>query len=354
MFPQVVQCAALLLALFAAGCTEMPESDPRYCDMSDLPPVWIIEDERGVLEEERKDLDRDRGIEKVLVIPVYRNYRHAGGIDRIAIAHAFLYRPGDEIEAKLRSFGQRDKLAKLVLWAHGYFPSSIGGNFIWSPVVKGRKMIVKQLQRCVGSEDADIRAAMKELLEGDSFVVGGGPERPRIPETREVITVEYKYNAAELVRSIGYDSRFSHRGYSQHTYALWACEVGTKIANRLSPEEKKMAADFAAEDAARKSERKAHVLEGTYTCDVMSLVFEHGKCFCIDRATNQRFETKYLLKGHKLYIAPIVPEGKKMIRNAWPVYTIKGDTLESSHVEDMDTGEIFYKDQQPKLILKKQ
>ena len=61
-----------------------------------------------------------------------------------------------------------------------------------------------------------------------------------------------------------------------------------------------------------------------------------------------------MVKNGKVYIAPIVPKGKQMTRNAWPVYTIKGDSLESSHVEDMDTGDVFYKDKTPKIVLKKQ
>ncbi|MCR4414925.1 MAG: hypothetical protein NUV77_21105 [Thermoguttaceae bacterium] len=328
MFSEIARCTALLFTLFCVGCTEMPESDPRYCDRSRFLPVWVIEVDPSVSEEERKDLDRDRGIEKMLVIPVYRNYRHAAGIDRIAIAHPFLYRPGEEIERKLDSFGQRDKLARLVLWVRGYFPNGLGGNFMWSPVVKGRRMIVKELQQCMGSEDAEISAAMKELL-------------------------DFKYNAAEVVRSVGYDSRFFQYGYSARAHLLWACDEGTRIVNRLSAEDKKMVAAFAAEEPAKKGKSEPKLLDGTYTCELMSLVFEHGKCFCIETTTNQRAETKYLIKGDKLYIAPILPEGKKMIRNAWPVYTIKGDTLESSHVEDMDTGEIF-EDHLPKLILKKQ
>lgn len=191
MFPGIARCAGLLLTLCTLGCDDVPESGPEECDMSRLPPVWIIEDDPNLVYLERKDLDRDRGIEKMLVIPVYRNYRREGGTDRIAIAHPFLYHPGEKIEERLGSFGQRDKLARLIVWARGYFPDGIGGNYIWSPVVNGRKMIVKQLQRCVGSEAAGINAAMKELLQRDDFVVGADPKWPPIPKTNEVITVDF-------------------------------------------------------------------------------------------------------------------------------------------------------------------
>ena len=357
MFTRNGPCEALFLACCALGCTEMPERDPRYCDMSHLLPIWIVETDPEVVEYQRKDLDRDRGIEQMLVIPVYRNYRHARGTDRVAIAHPFLCRPGEEIEPRLRSFGQRERLARLIVWARGYFPGSIGGNFIWSPVVNGRRMIVKQLQRCVGSEDAEIRAAMKELLESDSFVVGRGPKSPPIPNTREVITVDFHYDAAVLVRAEGYFGRFYRDGIPEHTELLWAYDVGTKIVNRFTAEDKKMVAAFAAAEPEKKGKSEARVLEGRYVgegLERLCFVFKDGKCYCIDTATNEQMETKYLIKGDKLYIAPIVSEGEKMIRNAWPVYTIKGDTLESSHVEDMDTGEVFYKDRLPRIILKKQ
>jgi len=350
---QVVgRCAGLLLTLLAAGCVDAPESDPRYTDLSHLLPLWIIEDDASALLDDRKDLDRDRGIEKMLVIPVYRNYRHAAGADRIAIAHPFLYHPGDEVEERLRSFGQRENLAELIVWARGYFPDGVGGIDIWSPLVKGKKMIVKQLQRCQGSEAAEINAAMKELLQREDFVVGDSPKRPPIPKTNEVITVDFHYDAAQVGRSVGYDTRFFQYGLSRHTYLLWGYDAGTKIVNRFSAEEKKMVADFAAAgDSAKNAKSGGKLMDGMYAGEGLSLTFERGKCYCTDTASKERAETKYVVKDDKVYIAPIVPKGKTMTRNAWPVYTIKGDSLESSHVEDMDTGEVFYKDKKPKLVL---
>lgn len=99
---------------------------------------------------------------------------------------------------------------------------------------------------------------------------------------------------------------------------------------------------------------KAVSLSGTYKGDHFSMVFEKGKCLCLDKNDKNRVETKYLIKKDKAYIAPIVPKGEKMTRNVWVVYTIKEKSLESSHVEDMDTGDVFYKEKKPRIILTKQ
>jgi hypothetical protein len=362
MFIQIGHCATLALTLIALGCNDADKPTttqypvPQYCDRSNFLPIWIIEDDPAANRDDRTDVDRDRGIEKMLVIPVYGNYLHEGEIDKAAIAHPFLCHPGDEIEKRLRSFGQRDKLVELIVWARGYFPDGIGGNFIYIRALNGKMVIVKELQRCVGSEEAKINAAMKELLQGD-FVVGEDPKWPPIQKTNDVITVDFHYDAAQVVRSVGYAGRFFRYGIQQHYHLLWGYDVGTKIVNRFTAEEKKMVADFATGDnSGKKAKAEGKLLDGTYTGDGWSLIFEHGKCYCTKPGTNdkERAETKYVVKDDKVYIAPIVPKGKTMTRNAWPVYTIKGDSLESSHVEDMDTGEVFYKDKAGKVVLKKQ
>jgi len=99
---------------------------------------------------------------------------------------------------------------------------------------------------------------------------------------------------------------------------------------------------------------KAIELSGTYTCKDFSMMFEKGKCFLINKDDKDRLETKYLIRNDKVYIAPIVPKGETMTRNVWVVYAIKGQTLESSHVEDMDTGDVFYKDEKPSIVLTKE
>ena len=59
-------------------------------------------------------------------------------------------------------------------------------------------------------------------------------------------------------------------------------------------------------------------------------------------------------KGNLLYVAPVVPKGQRMTRNVWVAYAVGDDLLESSHLEDMDDGEVFYKDRRPKLVLQRQ
>jgi hypothetical protein len=101
-------------------------------------------------------------------------------------------------------------------------------------------------------------------------------------------------------------------------------------------------------------EKSAMSLQGKYTESSFSLLFKDGKCYCIDKSGKDRTETKYLIKKDKLYIAPIVPKGQQMTRNVWVVYTIKSKSLESSHLEDMNTGDVFYKEKTPKIVLVKE
>jgi len=103
--------------------------------------------------------------------------------------------------------------------------------------------------------------------------------------------------------------------------------------------------------SAATEEHAAVGLAGTYKCEAFSMVFDKGKCICVSSDGKDRTETEYLIEEDKVYIAPIVPKGNKMTRNVWVVYTIKGNTLESSHVEDMDTRDVFYKGKKPPIIL---
>jgi hypothetical protein len=93
-------------------------------------------------------------------------------------------------------------------------------------------------------------------------------------------------------------------------------------------------------------------LSGIYRGEAFSLKIQGENCVAISD-TGEMLETKCIRKGDLLYIAPILPKRAKMIRNAWPAYSIQDNQLESSHVEDMDSGEIFYKNQKPTIILKK-
>jgi len=93
--------------------------------------------------------------------------------------------------------------------------------------------------------------------------------------------------------------------------------------------------------------------EGGGKDESFMMKFEGDQCSAIGPA-GEVAKTQCLRQGNLLYIAPIVPKGQRMTRNVWVVYTIFDDRLESSHVEDMDSGDIFYKDQKPKIVLKKQ
>jgi hypothetical protein len=94
-------------------------------------------------------------------------------------------------------------------------------------------------------------------------------------------------------------------------------------------------------------------LSGYYKGEGFSMKFEGDKCFAISPSEESN-ETKCLRKGSLVYIAPILRKGERMTRNVWVAYTVYEDRLESSHVEDMDDGQVFYKDQKPRLVLRKQ
>jgi len=104
MFIQIGHCATLALTLIALGCNDADKPTttqypvPQYCDRSNFLPIWIIEDDPAANRDDRTDVDRDRGIEKMLVIPVYGNYLQEGEIDKTAFASPLLSHPGDDIE----------------------------------------------------------------------------------------------------------------------------------------------------------------------------------------------------------------------------------------------------------------
>ena len=94
-------------------------------------------------------------------------------------------------------------------------------------------------------------------------------------------------------------------------------------------------------------------LSGFYKGEGFSMKFDGERCFAMG-APNEAAETQCVRRGDLLYIAPVVPKGQRMTRNVWVAYTVADDRLESSHLEDMDDGAVFYKDRRPKLILQKQ
>lgn len=97
----------------------------------------------------------------------------------------------------------------------------------------------------------------------------------------------------------------------------------------------------------------SNALSGVYANSTTAYEFRNGKFFQYDRpGRTLNFESSYFVKGDKVYIV-----GKNMdtmIRRVCVVYTISGNQLISSHLEDMDTGDMFYKDKEPKIILTKE
>ncbi|MCL2310671.1 MAG: hypothetical protein FWC42_10495 [Proteobacteria bacterium] len=98
----------------------------------------------------------------------------------------------------------------------------------------------------------------------------------------------------------------------------------------------------------------AYLYKGEGKDQNFSMKFEGERCFVMGVPSGETNEAKCLRKGNQLYIAPIVPKNEKMTRNVWVVYTVVDNRLESSHLEDMDDGQVFYKGREPKIILQKQ
>lgn len=250
MLKEALGISAMVLCGVCCGGCDGSAQQPAEHDYPSVPPLWIVEDDPKLTVYDRKDLERDRAIRKMLVIPLYRDYQHDGENDFLAIAHPFVYQQGKDIETRLASIGQRDKLRMLILWVPGYFPDGLGPTFRWVPTINGQDMVVVELQPCLGAEESQINTAMKALLEGD-FIVGEGVylKAPPPPYTHEPKMTEERYDAARLVRSTGYSGRFYDHQAARNMHLLWTYPVGTRIVNRLTPEEKKIVAAFAANEA---------------------------------------------------------------------------------------------------------
>ena len=244
MFKNVLKGLAMgCLGLCSPACG--PTAQQQDYDFPVVPPICIVEDDPKVSVFLRKDLQPIQ-IDKMLIIPLYKDYRYEGKTENLAIAHTFIHQQGEDLEKKLASFDQRENLRRLVFWVPGYFPDSIGRIFPKVGVfakVDGKKMIVLELQRCLGTEQGQINAAMKTLLEGD-FVIEKriSPKPP--PYADEPTMTNEPYDFPRLVRSTGYAGRFFFQGSACNTHVLWAFDPGTRIANCLSSEEKKTASAF--------------------------------------------------------------------------------------------------------------
>lgn len=239
-------CAVLFLVICCAVCDGATRQSTRD-QYPPVLPIWIVEDDPMTTIFSRKDLKRDRKVGRMLVIPLYDNYRHDGGTDALAIAHPFVYEQGEDIEKHLSSFEQRKNLRRLVFWVPGYFPDGLGRTPSWTPTINGKRMAVVELQSCLGSEEREINAAMKTLLLQKDFVVGKKIilKRPPPPYSPAKMSTD-SYDASQVVRS-EYTGRYYYGQSAENTHIQWAFPPGTRIVNRLNTEEKKVVAIFAAE-----------------------------------------------------------------------------------------------------------
>ncbi len=242
-----------LIGLFCAGCDTVEQQRAQSIEYHFPPPVlplWIIEDDprQTIFTRDDDDLERDRGIDEMMIIPLYMEYEHDGQTDFLAIANPFVYRPGQQIEERLASFGQRGKVRRLIVWVPGYFPGSISRMYSFVPVINGQEMIAHELQPCRGTEQREIDAAMKELLFQPDFLIGNAilPTAPPPPHVRgQIRMTDTPYDASQLVRTVGFNGRFFLGRSASYRQTLWAFEPGTRIVNRLTDEDKKMVAMFA-------------------------------------------------------------------------------------------------------------
>jgi hypothetical protein len=258
-------CAATFLATCGTGCG-VTAKQPTENEYPRVLPIWIVEDDPNQTIFTRKDLERDRKVAKMLVIPLFRYFQHDGATEFLAIAHPFVYEQGKDIEKHLSSFEQRKNLRRLIFWVPGFFPDGLGRVPDWTPIINNTRVIVKQLQACVGSEEDKINSAMKTLLLGGDFVVGkkiilkvppvrhtAKPTRP----TGELRTANEPYNADLVVRTMEYNGRFYDDGGVRNIHVLWGFSPGTKIVNRLSDEEKKTVAAFFAAVTKKSAQRSS-------------------------------------------------------------------------------------------------
>jgi hypothetical protein len=95
-------------------------------------------------------------------------------------------------------------------------------------------------------------------------------------------------------------------------------------------------------------------LTGFYKGEFFSMNFDNGKCILTNEQNKEKVETPCSMKNGLLYFKPVVPKGEKMIRDVWLAYKVLDNRIESSHLEDMNDGQIFYKDSKPTIVLFKQ
>jgi hypothetical protein len=256
-------CATTFLLLWCTGCN-MAATQPVEHEYPPVLPIWIVEDDPNTTVYSRKDLERDRKAGKMLVIPLYRYFQQDGATEFLAIAHPFVYEQGEDIEKHLSSFEQRKNLRRLIFWVPGFFPDGLGRTPSWTPIINGKRVIVVELQRCVGSEENEINAAMKTLLLNGDFTVGKKVFlKPPPPPYGPAKMSTDSYDASKVVRS-EYMGRYFNHESPENTHILWAFLPGTQIINRLNDEEKKTVAAFFAEVTKKAAQRSSNNDKATH------------------------------------------------------------------------------------------
>ena len=121
-------CAMMCTALSCGGCLNSAEYP--YPTLPE--PICLVARDPNEMYFAKQNLKPFKA-DKILIIPLYQEYRHGDMTDAFAIAHPFLCRQGEDIEPRLASFGQREKLANLVFWVPGYFPGAMRGVSVRPP-----------------------------------------------------------------------------------------------------------------------------------------------------------------------------------------------------------------------------
>ena len=93
-------------------------------------------------------------------------------------------------------------------------------------------------------------------------------------------------------------------------------------------------------------------ISGRYSNDRMTFEFNGDRCFgYLDG--KRMSESVFHVKGQRLFISPNLKDIPKMTRTAYCVYDIVEDSIISSHVEDIKTGDRF-EEHLAKITLKKE
>ena len=133
MFRDILaSCPMLFLGLCCGGCNRaaQPQADSDY---PSGPLIWIVEDDPKVTIYDRKDLEGDRRVGKMLVIPVYVNYQHDSATDNVAIAHPFVYQQGEDIEKQLARSHSGKTCKALSSGFPAISPTALGGCSVGCP-----------------------------------------------------------------------------------------------------------------------------------------------------------------------------------------------------------------------------